>query len=252
MKTLSLENSAFISVDNTRTFEDKNLDELYVPEGEQAAFTSKKVADLCKAYSILAINVLEKHPLGHLSLAANYKNKKAFDTITHEEVQARTEEENGIGKRAEFSLSELKKFLSEATEQILRPDHSIQNTEWVELMQPLEAADFDLTIVKGTNPAKEAYSWFDETELHNQLKANTISTLFIGGVATDYCVGKTALDAKQLNYDVYLITEAIRGVAEASTQAMLEILTAKWVKAITSEQFKELISQNFDPETITD
>lgn len=104
---------AFISVDNTRTFEDKTLNELYVTEGEEAASASKKVADLCRKYGILTINVLEEHPRGHLSLAANYKGKKVFDTITYDEVKEWTEEENGIGERAEFSVEDLKNFLSE-------------------------------------------------------------------------------------------------------------------------------------------
>lgn len=158
METLSLNNSAFISVDNTRTFEDKNLDELYVPEGEQAAFTSKRVADICKTYGVLTINVLEKHPLGHISLAANYKDKKAYEDISYEEVQSWTEEQNGIRERAQFNLSELKKFLYEVKIQKLRPDHSIHDTEGVELTEPLQTSDFDLTIVKGTNPGREAYS----------------------------------------------------------------------------------------------
>jgi len=113
MKTTSLNNSAFVSVDNTRTFEDKGLNELYVAEGEQAAFASKKVTDICKTCGILTINVLEEHPLGHVSLAANYKDKNPFYLLTYDEVKDRTEEDNGIGERAEFNLSELKKFLSE-------------------------------------------------------------------------------------------------------------------------------------------
>lgn len=45
--------------------------------------------------------------------------------ITYEEVQERTEENNGIGERAQFTLAELKKFLSEVSSQMLRPDHGI-------------------------------------------------------------------------------------------------------------------------------
>lgn len=109
----SISKFAFISVDNTRTFEDKKLNELYVPEGEEAASASKKVADLCRKYGILTINVLEEHPRGHISLAANYKNKKVFDSISYDEVKEWTKEENGISDRAEFSVENLKKFLSE-------------------------------------------------------------------------------------------------------------------------------------------
>ncbi|MEI6118065.1 MAG: isochorismatase family protein [bacterium] len=59
-------------------------------------------------------------------------------------------------------------------------------------MEPLKEAEFDLTIVKGTNPGREAYSGFDETELEQKLQTKEIKKLFISGLATDYCVGKTA------------------------------------------------------------
>lgn len=245
MKNPTIKNIAFISVDNTKTFEDKSLNELYVNEGEQVAFTSKKVVDLCKNYGILTINVLEKHPIGHISLAGNYKNKKAFDTITYDEVQARTEEDNGIGERAQFSLSELKKFLSEVGGQMLRPDHSIQNTEGVELTQPLQASDFDLEIVKGTNPAKEAYSGFDNTTLDSELKKRNKKILLISGVATDYCVGKTAQDALDKKYTVYLISDAIKGVAQKSSDDMIQILKDRDAEVITSARLFELLQKHF-------
>ena len=104
---------ALISVDNTQTFEKKDLQELYVTEGEQAAQATKKSMEACKKYGITMINVLEEHPIGHISLAANYKNKQAFEMISYQEVQERTQENNGIGQRAQFTLAELKRFLSE-------------------------------------------------------------------------------------------------------------------------------------------
>lgn len=248
MKTISLKKSAFISVDNTKTFEDKSLNELYVPEWEQAAIASKKVAEACKRYGILTINVLEEHPLWHISLAANYKDKKAFDSIAYDEVKTWTEENNGIGKRAEFTLSELKRFLSEVWSQMLRPDHSIENTSWIELAEPLQESDFDIKIVKGTNPAKEAYSGFDETNLDHILKKRNIKKVFIGGVATDYCIGKTALDAKDLHYDVYIVSDAVRGVSQASTKEMVDLLTTEGVKFIHTKEFNKHIQQSFHHE----
>ncbi|HBB04353.1 TPA: hypothetical protein DCZ39_05695 [Patescibacteria group bacterium] len=128
---------------------------------------------------MLTINVLEEHPIGHVSLAANYTDKNAFDCITYDEVKAWTEENNGIGERAEFTLPELKKFLSEVGSQVLRPDHSIQKTPGVELTPPLQASDFDIKIIKGTDAAKEAYSGFDETTLHETLQKKDIDQIFI-------------------------------------------------------------------------
>jgi hypothetical protein len=50
--------------------------------------------EACAYYGITLINVIEEHPLGHISLAANYKDKKPFDSINYFEVADRTDEEN--------------------------------------------------------------------------------------------------------------------------------------------------------------
>jgi hypothetical protein len=85
--------------------------------------------EVCAYYGITLINVIEEHPLGHISLAANYKDKQVFELITYEEVKNWTEENNGIGERAQFTLSELKRFLCEVGSQRLWPDHGIVDTQ---------------------------------------------------------------------------------------------------------------------------
>lgn len=243
MNRSNIKSIACISVDNTKTFEDKNLNELYVNEWEKAAQATKELIEACRYYKITTINVLEEHPVGHISLAANYKNKNVFDLITYDEVQAWTEEDNGIGERAEFNLSELKKFLSEVGSQRLRPDHAIEKTEGVELTQPLEEEDFDLKIIKGTNPAREAYSWFDETTLDEELKKREKKILLMSWVATDYCLGKTALDAHKKWYDVYVVSETIRGVAKETTDAILQTMQDEKIQFITTKDLFALLSK---------
>ena len=67
-------------------------------------------------------------------------------------------------------------------------------------------------IQKATLPDKEAYSAFQDTPLHKHLQAAGIERLFIGGLATDYCVLNTVKDARVLGYHVCLLTDAIRAV----------------------------------------
>ncbi len=55
-------------------------------------------------------------------------------------------------------------------------------------MAPLTDEYFDLTCIKGTDPAKEAYSGFDGTTLDHELNEREINHLIIGGLATDYCI----------------------------------------------------------------
>lgn len=243
MKRSDIKNIAFVSVDNTRTFEDETLKELYVTEWEKAAIASKELVEACKYYKITLINVLEKHPIGHISLAANYKNRTPGEDITYDEVKDQTEEHNDIGERAEFTLDELKAHLAKVKVQKLRPDHSINETSWVELTQPLQAEEFDLEIVKGTNPAREAYSGFDGTTLDEELQKRNKKILLIGWVATDYCVGQTALDGQNKWYEVYLINEAVRWVSEDTTNAMLKILSDAGVKQISTKDLYRALAK---------
>lgn len=67
-------------------------------------------------------------------------------------------------------------------------------------------------IQKATLPDKEAYSAFQDTSLHKHLQTAGIARLFIGGLATDYCVLNTVKDARALGYHVCLLTDAIKAV----------------------------------------
>jgi nicotinamidase-related amidase len=155
-----------------------------------------------------------------------------------------------LSERAQFTVKELKSFLKELSLngkwwQMLWPDHGVVNTEWVKLSEPLNEWDFDLKIIKWTNPVREAYSWFDETVLDKELNKKWKKILLIWWVATDYCVGQTAIDWQEKWYQVYLVNEAIRWVAKETTDAMVNILREKWVSFIFSSQLFEILEKKF-------
>jgi nicotinamidase/pyrazinamidase len=69
-----------------------------------------------------------------------------------------------------------------------------------------------ILIYKATSPDKEAYSAFQETPLHEELQARHIRRVFVGGLATDYCVLNTVKDARALGYEVCLLVDGICAV----------------------------------------
>jgi nicotinamidase/pyrazinamidase len=67
-------------------------------------------------------------------------------------------------------------------------------------------------ISKATSADRDAYSGFEGTDLDPRLRVAGVRRLFVGGLATDYCVLNTVRDALQLGYEVLLLTDAIRAV----------------------------------------
>jgi nicotinamidase/pyrazinamidase len=77
-----------------------------------------------------------------------------------------------------------------------------------QLVLPADA----VVVSQATDPAHEAYSGFQGTDLGERLRAMGVTRLFIGGLATDYCVRETVLDARKEGFDVVLLEDAVRAV----------------------------------------
>lgn len=92
------------------------------------------------------------------------------------------------------------------------PPHCIARTQGAEFAATLALPPAAGVISKATSQERDAYSGFDGTDLDQRLRAAGIRRLFIGGLATDYCVLNTVRDARRLGYEVMLLTDAIRAV----------------------------------------
>lgn len=137
------------------------------------------------------------HPSNHLSFAANHQERSPFELI----------DLNG-------------------TPQVLWPEHCVQGTTGAEFHPDLETQKIDKVIYKGTNYLIDSYSaFFDnqklkETELREYLDKQCANRgisrsdleLYVCGLATDYCVKASAIDAASLGYKTHLIVDASRGV----------------------------------------
>lgn len=129
------------------------------------------------------------HPADHSSFAGNHEGKSAYDTIQ-----------------------------MQYGEQVLWPDHCIQATHGASFHPDLNTASGQMIIRKGFRKEIDSYSAFFEndhdtpTGLHSFLNGFGVEELFICGLATDFCVKWSALDARKLGYDATLVTDAIQGI----------------------------------------
>ena len=92
------------------------------------------------------------------------------------------------------------------------PPHCVQNTQGARFHPDLKLPRNTIVVSKAMNPLKENYSGFEGAELSNALREQGVARVFVGGLATDYCVKNTVLDARKLGFDPVLLLDASRGI----------------------------------------
>ena len=158
---------------------------LPVPEGDKII----PLVNSLQSKFDLVIATQDWHPPNHGSFAANHAGKKAGDLI----------DLNGLP-------------------QILWPTHCVQNAPGAALVPALDTRRISRIFQKGTDPRIDSYSaLFDNghlkaTGLGEFLKQRGVTDVFLAGLATDYCVKFTALDAVQLGFKTHVLEDACRGV----------------------------------------
>lgn len=158
---------------------------LEVQEGDQIIPVVNAIAQ--KFDKIIATQ--DWHPANHMSFASNHPGKHIYDMVELGNVP-----------------------------QVLWPDHCVQGTPGADFHPDLDMRPVDLVIRKGTNPHIDSYSAFldndkkTQTGLDGFLKGLGITQLFFTGLATDYCVFYSAIDAVNLGFEVFVILDACRGV----------------------------------------
>ena len=143
------------------------------------------------------------HPQHHMSFYVNHPGTRPFDTT---QINGRS--------------------------QVLWPPHCVQETPGANIM--IENELFTQVIKKGMDPQFDSYSGFaddggQKTGLDEVLKKAGITELFIYGLATDFCVKFTVLDAITAGYRVQLVLDLCRGISSDTTQAAIDEMHAKGV-----------------------
>lgn len=130
--------------------------------------------------------------------------------------------------------------------QIWWPDHCIENSHGAQLNSKIPKNKIDFFVKKGTNKEIDSYSaFFDngkllKTTLDDYLKNNNINTIYALGLATDYCVKFTVIDALELNYKVFVIKDCVKPVNlnENDAKIALKEMQKKGAKLINSNSIK--------------
>jgi nicotinamidase/pyrazinamidase len=213
---------------------------LPVAEGDLIIPVVKKVHGFFPAWRRYAS--LDRHPLGHISLASSYVGHPPGTMLTEEMVAGWTNGHRHLSERANFCVGDLDDYLAKVKSQILWPDHAIAGTTEAELHPELADADHRVVVVKGTDPRCDSYSAFRDnlrrpTGLADAMREHGVKRLFLTGLAFDFCVGWTALDAADEGFEALVIEDATRPVnLPGSVDKMRADLAAKGVKIISSAQ----------------
>ena len=181
---------------------------LAVPRGAEVVPVINKIAP---AFANVVLTQ-DWHPAGHASFASTYPGKKPFETI----------------KLAYGN-------------QVLWPDHCIQGTPDAALQKDLNIPQAELIVRKGFHRDVDSYSAFEEanrktrTGLRGYLRERGIRRVFVSGLATDFCVAWTALDARKADFETYVIEDACRGIdLNGSMRAAWSAMSKRGIRRIQS------------------
>ena len=164
----------------------------FLPGGRLAVNDGNRIIPIVNQIMPLFNHVVltqDWHPTNHVSFASNHPEKSPYDTIE----------------------------LDDGT-QTLWPDHCVQGTQGADFPDTLKTDFAHLLIRKGYHPLIDSYSAFIEqdgktmTGLHGWLSALNIQRVFVCGLATDFCVFYSAMDAIKLGFTVVLIDNASAGI----------------------------------------
>jgi nicotinamidase/pyrazinamidase len=200
--------AASIKIDDASALLVIDVQNCFLPGGSLAVKDGDQVVPvinrLAKGFSNVVMTQ-DWHTPAHVSFASSHAGKKPFETT-----------DLSYGK------------------QVLWPDHCVQGTDGASLSKDLSIPQAELIVRKGYHKDVDSYSAFTEadgkttTGLAAWLKARKLQRLFIAGLATDFCVAWTALDARKAGFDAYVIEDACRGI---DTQGSLAKAWADMAKA---------------------
>lgn len=192
---------------------------LAVPEGDQVIPVANTLISLKGLFFDLVVATQDWHPKNHGSFASNNPGRR-------------------VGEMGRLG----------GVDQVMWPDHCVQGTQGAEFAERLDSKAIDRVFPKGTDPMIDSYSGFFDnghqraTGLGDYLKTRGVSAVYLVGLATDYCVKFTALDAVALGFQTVVIAEGVRAVDlhPGDGSRAIEELRKADVKILSLSQIKQI------------
>ena len=188
----------------------------FLPGGSLAVKEGEQVVPIINRIATAFTNVVmtqDWHTPQHVSFASAHPGTKPFETI-----------------KLAYG------------DQVLWPDHCIQGTSSADISKDISIPQAELIVRKGYHKDMDSYSAFFEadhktpTGLAGYLKERSIDKVFVAGLATDFCVAWTAIDARSIGLETYVVEDACRGIdTNGSLAAAWATMQKAGVKRITSE-----------------
>lgn len=190
----------------------------FMPGGALAVTEGDKTVEVANALMPtfdIVVATQDYHPKEHGSFASQYPEKQ-------------------VGELVELS----------GLDQVLWPDHCVEGTEGVEFQSDLDMTKVTKVFPKGRDVSVDSYSGFydnghkNSTGMSEWLKEQGVDTVYVMGLATDYCVMFTALDAKTEGFETYLIEDGSRGVnlQDGDVENAIKEMKEKGIKIIQSTE----------------
>lgn len=160
---------------------------------------------------------VDRHPEGHVSLVSSYNGLGAMTVLTYDMVKDWDVFSSKVASDAAFDLAQLKGYLMKVGAQVLWPEHAVEGSGEDEIREELRDIAFRHIIIKGMDPACDSYSAFYDnrkraTGLAEVMRGRGVKRVFVCGLAEDFCVGWSALDAVFEGFETFVIKDATRPV----------------------------------------
>ncbi|MDI6698655.1 MAG: bifunctional nicotinamidase/pyrazinamidase [Candidatus Saccharicenans sp.] len=182
---------------------------LAVPRGDEIIPLVNKIQEKFD----LVVATQDWHPKNHLSFASNHPGKQIFDVIML----------NGL-------------------EQVLWPDHCLQGEKGALLVKGFDDRRVEAIFRKGTDPSIDSYSGFFDngrkksTGLADYLGGRGVRQVYVCGLAAEFCVLYTALDAIELGFETYYLEDATRSLSQEGFKQAREQILQRGGKLLRSEE----------------